>query len=423
MENEISNVDSIIINTAPSAVADAPFNLPSADVVFLTIDNVEFHAHKAILSIASPFFADMFSLQQPITTDVGQVNRPVIPITEHSEIFEILLRLLYPVVEPSLTNRVQVEHVLEASMKYDIEKATTILRRTWMDLIHHHDTPLQAFATACRLRLQKEAMVIARAWKAKASWSSYDRNFDLTMAGSSYSEDMANLPAGIFYRFLYFLRSNTDNEVNFMDAGDPEKQGSGVSTVSQAKANSSTKAPYRESNPDIILRSRDGINIPAHRLVLNIALAEGLLESPSLSASHIPVYEVDADADSICTFLQLCYPFPREAENRIVSDARMLDAVMQLAQRYRVRQMTDFLEVHSESLSRYDPLSCYFLAVKWQWEHRKREASSKLLSWGATILSYSVSYRWAMEDISTKHYVEFLRWLHSAHYDPTFKFS
>ncbi|KAK0202117.1 hypothetical protein DFS33DRAFT_1352350 [Desarmillaria ectypa] len=34
----------------------------TADVIIISRDNIRFHAHKLILSLASPFFKDMFAL-------------------------------------------------------------------------------------------------------------------------------------------------------------------------------------------------------------------------------------------------------------------------------------------------------------------------------------------------------------------------
>jgi hypothetical protein len=88
-------------------VAGAPFNLPSADVAFQTADNVLFHLHKVILSIASPFFADMFSLAQPPPGPDEMplsLDRDPIRITEDSQTFDRLLRMLYPVSNPALTD-------------------------------------------------------------------------------------------------------------------------------------------------------------------------------------------------------------------------------------------------------------------------------------------------------------------------------
>ncbi|KAI0698273.1 hypothetical protein BC835DRAFT_1209557, partial [Cytidiella melzeri] len=140
--------------------AKAPFDLPSADVVFRTDDNVEFHLHKPILSIASPFFHVMFSLTQPSETKTQTTTSDEhIPITENSETIDGLMRLLYPIPDPPLTDRVLIEQMLEAAIKYQLEAATITLRRAWHSFIPQHT--LSIFATACRLHLQDEAKMAA----------------------------------------------------------------------------------------------------------------------------------------------------------------------------------------------------------------------------------------------------------------------
>ncbi|KAI0698272.1 hypothetical protein BC835DRAFT_1269263, partial [Cytidiella melzeri] len=140
--------------------ANAPFNLPNADVVFRTADNVDFHLHKNILSIASPFFNDMFSLTQPSKAKIQTtLSDEHIPITENSETVDGLMRLLYPIADPPLTDRVLIEQMLEAALKYQLEAATDTLRRAWHPFIPQHT--LSIFATACRLHLQDEAKMAA----------------------------------------------------------------------------------------------------------------------------------------------------------------------------------------------------------------------------------------------------------------------
>lgn len=49
--------------------AASPFDDRNADVIFRSSDDIDFHVHKSILSFASPFFHDLFTLPcgPPIT--------------------------------------------------------------------------------------------------------------------------------------------------------------------------------------------------------------------------------------------------------------------------------------------------------------------------------------------------------------------
>lgn len=106
------------------ATAKPPFNFPSsasADVLIRTADNVNFYLLKAVLTQASPFFNDMFSIQQPelpIASGAILDNEDPIPVTENSQTFDYLMRLCYPVDYPVIKDLSLVESVLEAAIKY-----------------------------------------------------------------------------------------------------------------------------------------------------------------------------------------------------------------------------------------------------------------------------------------------------------------
>lgn len=292
-------------------VAGTLFNLPTADVVFLTADDVEFYLHKNILSIASPFFNDMFSLMQPSKGTIQDVEADDrIPITENSNTFDALLRLVYPVTESSLTDRVEVEYMLEAALKYQLEKAVGSLRRAWRLFILQ--SPLSIFAGACRLRLQEEAAMAAEEWKRKAMWKK-DREvfeFGSTMEGASYTEDMANVSAGTYFRLLYFLRCDPSPTVNFVDPSDPAAQNQNPSEPLKIVSDDEQGTFF--PNPNIALRSDSGVDVLTHDFVIRAASAEALLaglSSAPSSSPNIPVYDVQADADTLRALLRLCYPF------------------------------------------------------------------------------------------------------------------
>lgn len=74
------------------STARAPFNNPDHDVVLRSVDGVDFHNFKLILSLVSPVFKDMFTFPQ----HESEPAVPVIPVTEHSTILYPLLLLSYP---------------------------------------------------------------------------------------------------------------------------------------------------------------------------------------------------------------------------------------------------------------------------------------------------------------------------------------
>jgi hypothetical protein len=393
------------------AVAKSPFNLPNADVRFLTADNVLFHLHKNILSIASPFFNDMFSLTQ-VSDNAGTSTEEHIPVTESSIIFDALLRLLYPVAKPPLTERVRVEEMLEAALKYQLEEAIMTLRSVWRLFIPKY--PLQIFATACRLRLEKEARMAADSFKEKAVWKkeNSEYKFKNTIAGASYVKEMAAVPAGTYFRLMYFLGDKkSDLSASFIEPGDPtaHQKHQEVSSTSSCVHESDVDTPF--PFPDITLRSRDGLDVPTHRSVVRFASGDKLLGQPSLPSEEESrlntVYEVDADAVTLRSLLRLCYPFAHVDFNALDE----VDAVIQLAQKYEVKLLLNLIkEQYAVSLPN-EPLRGYFLASKWGWSDIAHKAAMHLARSHTGDLT--IVYCPAMEYVSAPTYYQLLKFIYT----------
>ncbi|EKM61808.1 uncharacterized protein PHACADRAFT_80111, partial [Phanerochaete carnosa HHB-10118-sp] len=129
------------------------------DIIISTFDHVNFYLVKVILIIALPFFEDMFSLAQPpkeVSTELDHID-----VSEDCITFETLMRLCYPVSQLKITDWTLLEKVLEAAMTYQMEVAADLLKVTLRDFITQK--PLQSFAVACRLQLEEEAVLVAKA--------------------------------------------------------------------------------------------------------------------------------------------------------------------------------------------------------------------------------------------------------------------
>ena len=76
------------------------FNDPDADVIIRSLaDLVDFRVRKAVLSEASTFFKDMFSLPQADATDTPSTDGvmsaaalPIIPVSEDEKTLALFLR-------------------------------------------------------------------------------------------------------------------------------------------------------------------------------------------------------------------------------------------------------------------------------------------------------------------------------------------
>jgi hypothetical protein len=135
------------------------FTKPSADVILRPSDGVEFRVHKAVLSAASDFFQDMFSLPQYSSTDSPR-DLPVFPVEEDAHALNSLLRLVYPVPDPPLESLKLVTSVVAAAEKYQMEEDLSITKKAWLDCAEQH--PVRAFALAYRHRWEDEVRAAAR---------------------------------------------------------------------------------------------------------------------------------------------------------------------------------------------------------------------------------------------------------------------
>ncbi|KAJ3480026.1 hypothetical protein NLI96_g8647 [Meripilus lineatus] len=342
-------MDDKLRSTGPSpSVAKSPFDDTSADVVLRSSDHLDFYVHKLILSLASPFFKDMFSLNQPsiahdtIPPAPHSNPHPIIPVTESGFTLDYILRFIYPVAEPSPpTTSTQVDHILEASMKYEIEKSALKMKEALLTFIESE--PITVFVIACRLVLEDEAGAAATALKSLKpasivmcpishvpidacnrgcrNWcNNFDasgrpltcgchefhgypipiegdspREFALTIESAIFTKEMENMPAGPYFRLLRYIKDK-DHPLTLCF---PPPSARVYTTKVDIP-------PWRRIDADIILESRDGIQLPVHRLILSLVSAkETLLDNPQSSSSvegGLPVICLDEDAITLHIF-------------------------------------------------------------------------------------------------------------------------
>lgn len=82
----------------------SPFDDVSANIIFRSYDNVGFRVHTVIMSLASPFFSDMFTLPTTSSTDstantqqIYEDGLPIAPFTESSRILRLVLLSCYAI--------------------------------------------------------------------------------------------------------------------------------------------------------------------------------------------------------------------------------------------------------------------------------------------------------------------------------------
>lgn len=118
--------------------ASEPFDKPStANIIFRTSDGVHFYAHKIILSLASTFFEDMFSISQPSPASKVQETLngvPLVDVPEDEATFDCVLRYCYPVHDPVVENSELLERVLCAVIMYELIEAIELATAALADL-------------------------------------------------------------------------------------------------------------------------------------------------------------------------------------------------------------------------------------------------------------------------------------------------
>ena len=84
-----------------------PFDVPDANLIIRSSDNIDFRVHKSLLVMTSPFFKDLLSLPQPSDGETVD-GLHIIQLPETSELLNSLLSILYPVrtVMPSSYEKV-----------------------------------------------------------------------------------------------------------------------------------------------------------------------------------------------------------------------------------------------------------------------------------------------------------------------------
>ncbi|KAK0202116.1 hypothetical protein DFS33DRAFT_1352348 [Desarmillaria ectypa] len=130
----------------------------TADVVLVSCDNICFHAHKLILSLASPFFKDMFTIAQPPAN--GSI--PAIPMTEDGQTIGKILRFCYPTKDPSFKDISEMYHVVVTmARKYRMEDVVLRTRSELRRFCESGKEPLRVFAIAYAMGWKQEATAAA----------------------------------------------------------------------------------------------------------------------------------------------------------------------------------------------------------------------------------------------------------------------
>jgi hypothetical protein len=132
---------------------------PDADVILRASGGKEFHAHKLVLSLASPVFRDMFSVPQPPATKSSQL--PIVDVDDPPEALEAFLQIIYPTRNPLIENIETLVAVLRLADKYDAKDILDI-HKHHLPSMYSSSSPIQMYAILCACGREEEAGAAAR---------------------------------------------------------------------------------------------------------------------------------------------------------------------------------------------------------------------------------------------------------------------
>ncbi|PIL24757.1 hypothetical protein GSI_12643 [Ganoderma sinense ZZ0214-1] len=349
--------------TAPGiTTASHPFDKPNADIILRTSDRVDFHVHSQILIVASPFFEGMLNVPQP-PPDQQQLKsgRPIIELSETSKALDPLLRICYPINKPKNRSLEEVELSLAAAMKFDMELPTTVLMEDLESFASSR--PLEVWGIACRLRLESVANFVAKSMTS-AHFS------DFTVLGDT---GMDGISAANYFRLSEYFRlgRKTPEAFKFLSPASVPKLSPVTGTASMAIIPSRPLADAPA--PDIICRSADGIDFPAHRTVISLASvtlmpkASQVTESPppeegSSSELVPPVVQFEEGGIVLHALLQLSYRSP--ADVTFPTDLMDLTAVLVATEKYDLRSAQPAVWSFWQEIASQNPLRAYCCAIR-----------------------------------------------------------
>lgn len=378
---------------ANPSIASHPFNNTiTTDLVLRTPDAVDFYVHKCILSIVSPFFEQMFTLDQSSshTTD----RQSVIDVSERSTTLDALLRLCYPVFEPDIPTPSFAVKVIAAAQKYDMQPIVSRLKVPLRAFIAH--TPLVVFAISCNHQLDDVAWEAALAWGQLASCrrhpqrspspsprSSPAPNYPLTIdyydvwqatpAGEAYTTEMAGVSSGAYSRLVRYLMTGID----------PPSYTTPPLALDHDRHEVLCPMDYYGSphlrlgiHSDTIVASIDGTRFPAHRLIL--CAASQVLKDLLTDAEQqqLEVVSLPENGCVLAILLRSCYPAGAPLEEDLpLSD---LESVIGAASKYELPVLEESAKRVLEKRICSEPLEVYYRSVRVGWMEGATAAALQL---------------------------------------------
>lgn len=139
------------------------FTANDADIILRTPESKLFRVHKIILSIASSVFKDMLEVPQssPESNKEGECELPIVDVHDSAKDLEVLLRMIYPVAFPPVTDLDTLSSAFVICDKYHTEGLQERLKPLLVSPTFLATDPMRVYAIACRWGFKTEAAIAA----------------------------------------------------------------------------------------------------------------------------------------------------------------------------------------------------------------------------------------------------------------------
>ncbi|RDX54035.1 hypothetical protein OH76DRAFT_1058224 [Lentinus brumalis] len=337
-----------------------PFNRPNADIILRTCDHLDFRLRSQILLEASPVFETLLSLPQPSPDDgtVRDNDIPIVDIAETARVLDALMRICYPIVKPKARPFRDIEPILRAALKYEMELPVAVLSDELLG--HATRAPLDVWAIACRNGLED----VAR------------RAAELTLTSQTLDipglQDMDGISAGHVFRLHEFHRLQGKVDFSFKLLTPPS-----VQVTDQPSDDVATPNPVVTDVPlpDLCVVSSDGVEFLVHRSIVTMSSSVlqaqvndadhnntgGAIDQESPDAVESPKkIQLDVTSVVLSTLLKACYP----GEVELPSDAALVLAVLSACEKLRMNHVRRIVANRWSVVAKTNPLLAFLLATR-----------------------------------------------------------
>ncbi|KAI0730813.1 hypothetical protein C8Q76DRAFT_716284 [Earliella scabrosa] len=263
------------------------------------------------------------------------------------------MRICYPIVKPKSRAFKDIEPILQAALKYEMELPVATLSDELLS--YAPQFPLTVWAVACRTGLEEVARRAA------------ELMLPLATLDIPSLEDMDGIHAGHVFRLHEFHRLRGKVDFAFKLLSPP------LSDVHPAEDDAPAHGPVTNvPNPDVILTSSDEVEFPVHRGVISVAspLLQAKVDEavratvdasnePSSGTVALPKVQLDVTARALAPLLKLCYP----GEAEIPSDPAHLVDLLLASERLDMGSVRRTVSSRWSAAAKPAPLRAFLLAA------------------------------------------------------------